>query len=373
MVDFDTLARFDAGSLDRFVTAWTQVLARLTEVDAGFEGSVNVPLRSGEWTGKDADAAKGHCNRVSVDLGAVGKEVAGLIRFAGKMAGGGEEGFRGLRALSERARELQSLAAQWQLAIGPDGTVTDTDPRPADPNPDAAENARLNDRLRVISAIRSEAPQLLKEAGESDQWFADGLKVAFGTERNFETEDRNFRGLDPGLRDYRTEATLKAAEEYLRYKNGYSEAADLLKHWLGAGGAPYQVDPGKMLKDMPSTFGKDLNTTLDELRKHPDGPISTKWLPSKPDASKDPGAANWYYGLNHFQYRVVGEKRNGTITYHVEVQKRYDWGIPSEHRSNLHETQLVNLEQADIARLNATGQARDFDVTGSTGPLTSPG
>ncbi|QKW19291.1 hypothetical protein HUT16_09630 [Kitasatospora sp. NA04385] len=372
MVDFDTLARFDAGCLDRFLDAWTRVLAELTAVDQDFEAGVNVPLRSGEWTGKDADAARGHCGRVSVDLGAVGKEVAGLVEFAGKMAGGGEEGFRGLRALSDRARELRARAAELQTAIGPDGSVDSTDPRPADPHPDAAENARLNDRLREVSAIQAEAQQLLQEARKSDRWFADGLKVAFGTEDNFETEDRDFRGVGPDLGDRKTELTLKAAEEWLRHKNGYPDAADLLKHWLGASGTPYQVDPAKMLKDMPSTFGKDVDLTLDELRKHPDGPISTEWKSSEPDAAKDPRAANWYFGLNHFQYRLVGRKHGGTIDYQVEVRKRYDWGVPSEHRSNLHQTRFVNLEQADIAHLNTTGQARDFDVTGSTGPLTSP-
>ncbi|MFB7943347.1 hypothetical protein ACFC6L_00355 [Kitasatospora phosalacinea] len=371
MVDFDTLARFDAGSLDRFLDAWRKVTAELAAVDAGFEAGVNVPLRSGEWTGKDADAARGHCDRVAVDLGAVAKEAAGLVDFAGKMARGGEEGFKGFRDLSDRAGELRARAAELLAEIGADGSVTSTDPRPADPNPDAAENARLNDRLRELSAIQVEAQGLLKDARASDEWFANGLKVAFGTEDNFETEDRDFRGAGPDLGDRRTELTLKAAEEWLRYKNGYPDAADLLKHWLGASGTPYQVDPARMLKDMPSTFGKDVDATLDELRKRPDGPVSTDWQSSKPDASKDPAAANWYFGLNHFQYRLVGEKHGGTIDYHVEVQKRYDWGVPSEHRSNLHQTRLVNLEQADIAHLNTTGQARDFDVTGSTGPLTS--
>ncbi len=79
-----------------------------------------------------------------------------------------------------------------------------------------------------------------------------------------------------------------------------------------------------------------------------------------------------YYGLNHFQYRTVGEKHGDQVTYHVEVQKRYDWGVPSEHRRT--QTAFggpfkMELEQADLARLNSTGLARDFDVKGSSGQM----
>jgi hypothetical protein len=80
---------------------------------------------------------------------------------------------------------------------------------------------------------------------------------------------------------------------------------------------------------------------------------------------------DWYYGLNHFQYRTVGEKQNGKIRYHVEVKKRYDWGVPSEQRSDLHGPG-IDLEQADIAHLNTSGEARDFNVHGSSRDTTIP-
>ncbi|MFE7301572.1 hypothetical protein [Streptomyces sp. NPDC057579] len=41
---------------------------------------------------------------------------------------------------------------------------------------------------------------------------------------------------------------------------------------------------------------------------------------------------DWYYGLNHFQYRVIGEKHCDQVTYRVDVQKRYDWGATARPR-----------------------------------------
>ncbi|MER5947720.1 hypothetical protein ABT127_16830 [Streptomyces sp. NPDC001904] len=83
---------------------------------------------------------------------------------------------------------------------------------------------------------------------------------------------------------------------------------------------------------------------------------------------------NWCYGLYHFQYRLVGTKDGGEISYHVEVRKRYDWGTPSEHRGDLEKSlagcEVVDIEQADVAELNRVGLAQDFVVCGSTGEGT---
>lgn len=61
--------------------------------------------------------------------------------------------------------------------------------------------------------------------------------------------------------------------------------------------------------------------------------------------------------------------------YHVEVKKRYDWGIPSEHRATVSGGGPgplgMNLEQADIAHLHSSGMARDFDVSGTCGTETA--
>lgn len=79
------------------------------------------------------------------------------------------------------------------------------------------------------------------------------------------------------------------------------------------------------------------------------------------------------YALNHFQYRLVREKEGDEITCHAEVEKRYDWGIPSEHRGTVSGggpgPMGMDLEQAEIAHLHhlhSSGMAQDFDVSGSS-------
>ena len=72
------------------------------------------------------------------------------------------------------------------------------------------------------------------------------------------------------------------------------------------------------------------------------------------------------------QYRVVGHKPGDVVTYQVEVRKRYDWGVPSEHRADLVAPgKVVDAEQSEIARLNHTRLAQDFDVHGRTSTMTT--
>ncbi|GAA1195802.1 hypothetical protein F4556_003706 [Kitasatospora gansuensis] len=373
MVDFNALVRLDVGSVDRFIGEWQAIMTRLVETRTGFEGQVTAPLAAGGWTGKDAEAAVQHCRRVGGSLEAVSKEVEGLVSFTRKMTDGGEEGLQGLRELNRRAKELERRAGSHGLAVAADGTVSSTVSRPSDPNPSAETVRAEAERAQYAAQLQQAAQELLEKARKADEWLALSLKVVIGTEDNFETENRAFDQSAPDLSDYTTEGKLKAVELALQYKMGLPDAADLLNHWLGASGKPYQVDPARMMQDMPSTFGNDVKLRLAELHKQHDGSFSTPWKPSAPDTDKDKGGLNWYYALNHFQYRLVGEKHHGTITYRVEVQKRYNWGTPSEHRRDLDKTPLIHLEQADIAHLHSTGLAQDFDVKGTTGPLTSPG
>jgi hypothetical protein len=148
---------------------------------------------------------------------------------------------------------------------------------------------------------------------------------------------------------------------------GWNDAAGLLDHYLTGSGEPYEIDANRLLADVPN-FQNDVASTLDDVHELPDGPFETDWKDTSSPHDQD---LNWYYGLNNFEYRVVGEKHGDQITYHVEVQKRYDWGIPSEHRRDL-ERFPVELEQAEIARLNTTGNAKDFDVHGKTDTKTIP-
>ncbi|MGW7056672.1 hypothetical protein, partial [Streptomyces sp. NPDC054888] len=95
----------------------------------------------------------------------------------------------------------------------------------------------------------------------------------------------------------------------------------------------------------------------------------------RPNPADSDRSIEWYYALNDFQYRLVGEKEGDEIKYHVEVQKRYDWGIPSEHRATVSGDGPgplgMDLEQADIAYLHSSDMAQDFNVSGSSDEMTA--
>lgn len=123
-----------------------------------------------------------------------------------------------------------------------------------------------------------------------------------------------------------------------------------------------------MMEGIPA-FQKDVDKTLEsDVRKRPDGKFTTEWQSSAPDITDGDSSLDWYYGLNNFQYRVVGEKQGDEVVYHVEVQKRYDWGTPSEGKrtvdSGYPAPMDLTVEQADAARLHSVGLAKDFDVKG---------
>lgn len=117
----------------------------------------------------------------------------------------------------------------------------------------------------------------------------------------------------------------------------------------------------KRIEEARSDFKGDVLTPLEneDWKGEADGTFSTGWQDSAPNVDNGAKSRNWYYALNNFEYRVVGEKNGDETSYHVEVRKNYDWGIPSEGRGNLKKGP-VELEQADIAHLHSTGMARDL-------------
>lgn len=253
------------------------------------------------------------------------------------------------------------------MMVQADGTVTWEEIRPPGPLPPAAQQEEA-EKDRIARAIEDEMKRILNQVSNIDDTLTYGLQEIFGTLDNFRTEDRKRHDGSPSLGTSWVETELTGVIADLRL-HGWNDAADLLLHYINNTGTPYTVDANRMLKQIPQ-FQRDVNATLADVRKGPDGTFMTSWVNTAPDLKDGGDDLNWYYALNHFDYRLVGEKRDGVITYHVEVRKRYDWGIPSEHRRPLNGGP-IHFEQADLARLNLVGAASDFDVQGQTSTMTT--
>jgi hypothetical protein len=221
----------------------------------------------------------------------------------------------------------------------------------------------LTDRLKKV----------LQEATDIDGELTRGLRVIFGTEDTFRTEDRT-RKDSAGPGDWWNWGELLIVEKFLRYHDHWTDAANLFDHYLRANGEPVNVEVDRMLHDVPA-FRKDVDRTLDTVRQGPDGRFTTEWESSAPDLKDGDPSLNWYYALNNFRYRLVGVKNGDQITYHVEIYKRYDFGIPSEHRRDLEKRiqgiSVFGVHQADVSRLNMVGKAKDFYVYGTSAQMTA--
>lgn len=372
MVDFRQLTELDVAGLETFAEQWAQVHQKLHRIRDAYESAVVTPLEDGEWAGKGGDAATEYCARIRWDFDAVDAEVKALRKYIDVEADSSEgtAGLKGLEGHRRAVLDLQRQARERGMTVTAAGKVTWDDTPGVSPGYFDA----LGEQADIADGLEKQIQAHLKQATEIDEELARNLKVVFGTQDNFETEDRRYGVLPPTEHDRRVWNQLHNVVLLGLVKQGNDHAAWLLQHYLDGDGKTVEAPVQDMLDDLPS-FQEQVDKSVADVGKGPDGPFTTEWQTTAPDLQRDgKGGQDWYYSFNHFQYRLVGEKHGDQVEYHVEIQKRYDWGIPSEHRRDLEKDSPVldvDFEQADIAHLNTTGKTRDFDVIGSSARKTA--
>jgi hypothetical protein len=372
MVTFHQLVQLDIGGLEKFAEQWDAIHRKLQRIRDDYHDQVVKPLRDEHhWQGDGGKSAAEFCDRIELDFDSLDDEVEALRTYLDTEADGakGTGGVKGLEEHQLAALDYQRQAREHGIHITDDGSVEWAVLLPRDPSDEQVTEA--DEKRTLADELERKIKDTLKKASEIDGNLARNLMVVFGTMDNFETESREFGILKPTDHDRKVHNQLNNVAAYMATFKGWPTAAGLVQHYLDGGGEPVEVYPTDMLKQIPQ-FQKDVDGTLGDVRKQPDGPFVTEWSSTAPDPKDGDRSMEWYYALNHFQYRLVGEKVDGEIVYQVEVQKRYDWGIPSEHRRSLDAPGgMVHLEQADIAHLNTVGMARDFDVSGRSDPMTA--
>ncbi|GAA2333262.1 hypothetical protein [Streptomyces cuspidosporus] len=374
MITISQLMHLDVTAFEALADNWAAIHHKIQTARTEFHDDVVLALQHDHWIGEGGRAAQSYCDRILLDIDAFDAEVRSLRRYLDQTADGasGRGGVKGLEGHQRMVAELRQQALNAGMTVTDTGEVRWAEVRAPGPL-SPADKKHIAERNSKAAQLEEKIKAELSAATEIDGELARDLKVIFGTPENFETENRKYGITDPGLGDWWTYQKLEVVEAGMRDGKGWTNASALLGHYLRGNGEPYQIDPATMLADIPQ-FQHDVDGTLDGVRQGPDGKFTTPWTTTAPRLSDGGKSLDWYYALNHFQYRTVGEKRDGRITYHVEVQKRYDWGIPSEHRRNVSGVGgLITMEQADIAHLNTTGKAHDFDVRGRTGERTAPG
>ncbi|MFE6889796.1 hypothetical protein [Streptomyces sp. NPDC057694] len=373
---FGAILRLELHTLREAADDWAGVGRGLDAAAGDFAAGVASPIGGkAHWEGKDADEAAATCDGIRLDIEAVAKEARALGRYLSDVVSGSGDGL-GSGNLTDLQRDAHDLLAE----ITGEGMTVDEENNTVrwaavtGPNPSPEVREQVDEMRRKADGFTGRVTALCAKADSLDASLAAVLPVIFGTKDTFRTENRQVTDGRAGLEDRWTEAQMAVVSKMLRHKFGYDDAADLLDHFLEGGGEPYEIDADDLLADCPP-FQKDVQTSLAQVAAgdRPEGAFSTEWAASDSGFESE-AQRNWYYGLYHFQYRLVGTKDGGEISYHVEVRKRYDWGTPSEHRGDLEKSlagyEVVDIEQADVAELNRVGLAQDFDVHGTTGERT---
>ncbi|MFI1383193.1 hypothetical protein [Embleya sp. NPDC020886] len=187
---------------------------------------------------------------------------------------------------------------------------------------------------------------------------------------------REFNVTAPTAKD---QATRLAAMAMVAGQDAYFDndrAASYMKNWLEGNGRDVQFNASEFVNANPA-FQQKVNEIL--KANGPAGNFDTGWKSNTvaDDMTKGPvprELLDFYYTMNGYQYRIVGSDIKmvdgqpvGQVR--VDIYKRYNWGNPEggDHRSN-----IEGVPQNDLARLNETGLAHDFDIVGSTTFYAAP-
>lgn len=369
---FGSILELRIDKLQAAADGWAGVARGMERAADDFESDVSSRIEKKEhWEGSDADEAASTCSSIRLDIEAVAKEAKALAQYLVDIISGSGDDRGNHKNLTDLQREAEELLVEINNAgmyVDPDNTVVNE--LPVNEVPTGEDEGEI----AKAQAFTERVKELCSKADGVDESMHDVLPIVFGTKDTFRTENRNATDGKAGPEDYTAQLQMVGVSTALRQYHGYNEAADLLDHFLKGSGEAYEIDADILYNDC-SPFQEDVKADLDKIASDlPEGEFVTAWTGSESGIDGD-AERNWYYGLNNFEYRLVGTKEDGVITYHVEVQKRYDWGNPSEHRGDLEweeaGVKLIDLEQSQVAELNRVGLAQDFDVYGSTSEQTS--
>jgi hypothetical protein len=210
----------------------------------------------------------------------------------------------------------------------------------------------LRDAHQDLHDIRNIGPALTYQFGD------DGLDRPL----------RPWNTADAGARDHWLYAQMMFMAAGLE-ATGRPTAASLFMHWLDNSGAPAEVSPAEMMREIPAfRQAVDDFVTSQGTGSFDSGWHNGAWLNDAANRTSD-AEQDWYYALNDFRWRVVGTSSvidgQPAVQYTVEVYK--NWQFNADHPPiTVPLPGHVQYEQSRLVHLNEVGLARDFVVAGSS-------
>jgi hypothetical protein len=383
-------------SIDQLAAKVREASGQLGNARAELEKALRDP---GAWAGPAGGSCHDAVQHIYPDVWIMHDAVSGVERTLGEWSF--------LLADYQRSRtSLEAQAVEARAAVGrakdnPDLSIdaavvfsgSDQERKAFFARYDAAKQAadRAEDQLDGILAaakdLKKQHDESAKTFGGRIRGFADdipsrdtmapggsGISPAYFTKPPPQAEDmgpkREFDVTDPTAKD---RATRLAAQLMVVGQDAYFDndrAASYMKNWLEGDGRDVQFDARELVNADPA-FQQVLNETIKS--KGPQGNFDTGWQPGNIyDDMKKGGASkelqDFYYTMNGYQYRIVGTDFTMVDGHpvgqvRVDVYKRYNWGNPE---GGTPRNDIEGVPQNDLARLNETGLAHDFDIVGST-------
>ncbi|WP_411074496.1 hypothetical protein [Streptomyces sp. cmx-4-7] len=189
----------------------------------------------------------------------------------------------------------------------------------------------------------------------------------------------------PGFGDYWMESQANGISNSGDFL-GKTDAARHMDHYLNGTGSTLDLDVDRMLSDEDDTVLRDISAATrarqeDEWRRQAlealaqSGgkpvaiPVETAGVGYTHDKGPD-GTANWYLAVGSAMTNTTGVvtavpgpdgKPHVSIDYQVNVWDRYNWDPGKATPIG-----PTTVTDADMARMHTTGQAREFDMRGSS-------
>ncbi|MEO3781946.1 hypothetical protein ABGB12_01340 [Actinocorallia sp. B10E7] len=366
MVSVSQLKGADFRGLEAAEETWQGFVGRLNSGATAFKDRIQANVQQSGWNGLAATAAE-------TEIAPMYDRYRHIAFSAKSVQGALFAAYTDFKQAQDDLNDALADALFWNLTVAEDGTVG---PPPFSGDDFVSrytqeeifeEYPQLRGEIKRIEQLAKDALRLAETADRSlvaalghlspeKAWNEQGLPLDLtdlppnwpGTDY-----DRPHGSEEATPRDAWTKTQLYGMAGYGAIKD-WPTAKKLLLHWLGNSGDRVDPDVAVMLKNSPS-MRQSLNELLENAPRNGGKPWDTGWT----SHNFAPQELDNYYAYNGYQMRVRGDGDGG---YTVEFYKRYNFGTSEENRSPIGP---LNLSQADISHLHASGSAQDFNVYGA--------
>jgi hypothetical protein len=365
--------------------AWSDLAEELTAI-AGEQGRLSI-AELPSWTGKAADAYRASVDRDGRTITASAIRVHSVhlaILGADSVIADVRRGVRD--TIAQAVQELSQVPPRWapMMAVTPGavpfGAIADAQ------SVVARHSGQISERLAKLERALRNLGGLVQHAGHHSSAGAPATAAPPKLPPRLAkpSHDKGAGVFNSASLWEKFKAVLKKLEAHdlanAAELIGYTDAARHMRHYLDASGDDLEVDPGRIMRDVP-TFKSAVDQTVgNEVGRiaaassaaHNFGtpvPFHTGWKGHYNTKAESP---NWFYAIGGMQYSTTGYVTTYPpptpggqpvveVDYRVDVDDRYNW----DKGKGVH-VGPVPVADEYMGSIQRAGLAKEYDVVGSS-------